>query len=485
MNAEHHRIVIIGAGFSGLGMAIRLQQRGITDFLVLERASRVGGTWRDNTYPGCACDIPSHLYSYSFALNPDWSESYARQPEILEYIEGLVGQYMLEPRIRLHHEVTRAAWNETDARWEIQTSAGDFTAHYLISGHGPLAEPKFPNIAGLETFTGTVFHSARWDHGFDPTGKRVAVIGTGASAVQFVPEIAPATAQLYVFQRTPPWVVPRMNRAIPPEERERFKRQPWRQRLERAMQYALREINVLGFSNATFERLAMSVSKKHLEAQISDPDLREKLTPNYRMGCKRITVSDDFYPALARDNVELVTDAVQALEPNGVRTADGRLREVDAIILGTGYHTAESPAFKLFHGRDGIRLFDAWRGSPEAYLGMSVAGFPNLFLMVGPNTGLGHNSIIYMIEAQISYILGALEYAQFHGIRVLEVCRDAQERFNTELQARLKPMVWTQGGCTSFYQDARGRNIGLWPGFTFPYRWRTRRFDPAPYRAAP
>jgi cation diffusion facilitator CzcD-associated flavoprotein CzcO len=477
----HHRVAIIGAGFAGLGMAIKLKEMGETDFVVLERADRVGGTWRDNTYPGCACDIPSHLYSFSFAPNPDWSEHYARQPEILAYIERLVRDYGLGRYIRFSSGVTRANWIAERNHWRLETEAGALTAQFLISGHGPLAEPKLPDIPGLEDFQGTVFHSSRWNHAVNLEGKRVAVIGTGASAVQFVPAIQPKVAQLYVFQRTPPWVVPRMNRAFTPEERERFRTQPWRQRLERTVQYVLREVNVLGFSNATFERFAMNVAKKHLEAQVPDPALRAKLAPNYRMGCKRITVSDDYYPALTKPNVEPVIDPITRITEGGVQTSSGDTRAVDAIIFGTGFYTAQSPAFKLFHDASGRSLWDAWNGSPEAYLGMTVTGFPNLFLMVGPNTGLGHNSILYMIEAQLAYIVDALQHAKFHGVQRLEVRQDSQRRFNDELQARLKPMVWTQGGCTSFYQDATGRNIGLWPGFTLPYRLRTRRFDPAPY----
>lgn len=477
----HFEVAIIGSGFGGLGMAIKLKQARQDDFVVLERASDIGGTWRDNTYPGCACDIPSHLYSFSFAPNPNWSEVYSGQAEILAYMRQVARQYGILPHIRFNHNVTKATWQEDKSQWLIETSGGKVSSTFLVSAHGPLAEPKLPDIPGISDFQGTIFHSARWNHDYDLTNKRVAVIGTGASAVQFVPAIQPKVKEMTIFQRTAPWIMPRMNRAYTLSERERFRRLPLTQWWSRFKMYWLREFNVLGFYNPTMEKLATSLARKHLEAQISDPELRRKLTPNYNMGCKRIMVSDDFYPALTKPNVNLVTDSITKICPNGVVTADGTNHKVDAIILGTGFYTAETPAAHMFVGKNEQTLESVWRGSPEAYLGTTVHGFPNLFLMVGPNTGLGHNSIIFMIESQLAYIMDGLRQIKAQGYRGLEVRAESQHLFNEHLQQELSKFVWTKGGCTSFYLDKKGKNIGLWPGFTFRYQAKTRRFDASAY----
>jgi cation diffusion facilitator CzcD-associated flavoprotein CzcO len=480
----HYQIAIIGAGFSGLGAAIRLLQHGFNDLIIFERATEVGGTWRDNTYPGCACDVQSHLYSFSFAPNPNWSEAYSRQPEILDYIKRIVTQYNLQPLIRFQHNVIQANWDAQARCWRIETSGGAYTATYIISGHGPLAEPKIPDIPGLKEFTGTLFHSARWNHEHDLRGERVAVIGTGASAVQFVPAIQPLVANMHIFQRTPPWVVPRLNRPFSAAERLRFQRLPWLQQLERLKIYLQRELTVLGFFMPSMEQLFTNAAQTHLAAQVADPELRRKLTPNYHIGCKRITVSDDFYPALTQPNVELIAESVVAVQGNTVIGSAGSRRQVDTIILGTGFYTAQTPAAKIFRGRDGRSLWEIWGGTPQAYLGMTVSNFPNLFLMVGPNTGLGHSSIIYMIESQIAYIVDCLMYAKRHHLTELEVRPEHQRNYNETIQRELSTFIWSTGECTSFYQDAHGRNIGLWPGFTFRYRQRTRHFHPAAYRLA-
>lgn len=481
MSAPHVQVAIIGTGFSGLGAAVRLQQEGFEDFVVFERAQDVGGTWRDNTYPGAACDTHSNLYSFSFAPNSNWSRVYAGQPEILQYLQDTARRFGVLPKIRFGHEVTRADWDNAGARWQLQTSGGDYTADLVISGHGPLVEPKWPDIPGLGAFEGEKFHSSRWNHDLDLSGKRVAVIGTGASAIQFVPAVQPQVGRLFVFQRSAPWIVPRPDRAHGKVELTLFRQLPVTQRAVRQAIFARGEINVLGFSNVRVNKLLSRVARAHLESQVSDPELREKLTPNYRMGCKRILVSNDFYPALGRPNVELVTDAITEIRPHSVVTADGMGREVDVLICGTGFQATEPPIAGVFRGRDGRSLAEVWRGSPEAYLGTTVTGFPNLFLMVGPNTGSGHSSIVYTIEAQLHYILGCLKVMRAGHLLAFDVKPAAQRAYNAEVQARLGGTVWTEGGCTSFYLDKNGKNTTLWPGFASRFRRRLSRFDPAAY----
>jgi cation diffusion facilitator CzcD-associated flavoprotein CzcO len=478
----HFEVAIIGSGFGGLGMAIKLKQVGQDDFVVLERAGDIGGTWRDNTYPGCACDVQSHLYSYSFAPNPNWSEVYSGQAEILAYMRQVARQYGILPHVRFNHNVIKATWQEEKSHWAIATSGGNFTSTFLVSAHGPLAEPKLPDIPGLADFQGSIFHSSRWNHDYDLTGKRVAVIGTGASAVQFVPAIQPKVKEMTIFQRTAPWVVPRMNRLYTREELERFRRLPITQWWSRFKMYWQREFSVLGFYNPTMEKLAAKLAQKHLEQQVPDLELRGKLSPNYQMGCKRIMVSDDFYPALSKPNVKLITDSITKICPQSIVTADGTHHTVDTIILGTGFYTSETPAAKMFVGRHQRTLDEVWRGSPEAYLGTTVHGFPNLFLLVGPNTGLGHSSIIFMIESQLAYIMDCLQKIKARGYKGLEVLAEKQNGYNQKLQQELSKFVWTKGGCTSFYLDKNGKNTGLWPGFTFRFRNKTRRFDAGAYR---
>ncbi|BDP43858.1 Baeyer-Villiger monooxygenase (plasmid) [Deinococcus aetherius] len=479
--APHFEVAVIGTGFSGLGVAAGLKRAGITDFVVFERASDVGGTWRDNTYPGAACDTESNLYSFSFAPNPGWNHTYAPQPEILAYLRDTARRFGLLPHVRFQHAVRSAAWDDAEARWHIETSAGPFTARFLVSGHGPLAEPKWPDIPGLDTFPGPVFHSSRWRHDLDLTGKRVAVIGTGASAVQFVPEIAKQVGRLTVYQRSAPWIVPRLNRRVDARTQRLYRALPAAQLADRGRIAARRELLVLGFFDPGKERLVADVARAHLEAQVQDPELRAKLKPNYRVGCKRILVSDDYYPALTREGVELVTDPIREVRPEGVVTGDGTLREADAIVLGTGFHVAESPAARVFRGRDGRTLAEVWNGSPRAYRGTTVHGFPNLFLMVGPNTGLGHTSIVYMIEAQVAYLVSALCHLRREHLLALDVREDAQRAYNDRVQAELAKSVWVKGGCTSFYLDQHGQNVGLWPGFAFRYKAGLRRFDPGSY----
>ena len=477
----HHRIVIVGTGFSGLGTAIRLLQEGEHDFALIERAGDIGGTWRDNTYPGCRCDVPSHLYSFSFAPNPSWTSTFSPQREILDYLRDCAERYGVMPHIRFHHELLGADWDEERQRWRLETTAGELTAQTLIAGQGGLSEPNVPDLPGLSTFAGATFHSARWNHEHELDGERVAVIGTGASAIQFVPEIQPRVARLHVFQRTPPWVVPHPNRPLSSLERSLYRTLPRAQTAMRAGIYWAREGFVVYFRHRRVGRLAERVALRHLHEQVADPVLREKLTPRYALGCKRILPTNEWYPAIVKPNVEVVTEGIHEVRAHSIVTADGSEREVDTIIFGTGFHVTDIPIAERIRGRDGRSLADVWNGSPTAYKGTAVAGYPNLFLLVGPNTGLGHSSIVFMIESQIAYVMDALRTMRRRGARTVEVRPQAQSAYNAEIQRRTRGTVWVAGGCSSYYLDRNGRNSTLWPTFTWPFRRRLRRFDEPAY----
>jgi len=479
--SDHHRIAIVGSGFAGLGAAIKLEQAGIEDFVVLERDSELGGTWWANTYPGCQCDIPSHLYSFSFAPNPGWTRTYSMQPEILDYLGRVSAEQNIDRHIRFGHEVTAARWDQDARLWRIETTMGELTAELLIAGAGPLSQPKLPAIEGIESFQGGIFHSARWDHEHSLLGKRVAVIGTGASSIQFVPRIQPEVSKLHVFQRTPPWIVPHRDRPTSRFERALYRVFPPAQRLARAFVYWSRELFVFTLMHPRAGSLSERVARRHLREQVPDPELRAKLAPRYRIGCKRTLLSNDYYPAIQEPNVEVVTDPIAAITPHGIVTAGGAERALDTIILGTGFHVTDMPVAGWVHGRGGRTMADAWQGSPQAYLGTTVAGFPNMFMLVGPNTGLGHNSLVFMIESQLNYLMDCIAHLDRSGASVFEVREDVQRRFNEEVQRKLDGSVWTSGGCVSWYLDEHGRNSTVWPGFTWPFRRRTRRFDPADY----
>jgi cation diffusion facilitator CzcD-associated flavoprotein CzcO len=476
-------IAIVGAGFSGLGAAILLKQRGREDFAVFEAADDVGGTWRDNSYPGCRCDVPSHLYSFSFAPNPHWSESFSAQPEIWAYLRDCADRFGLRPHLRLGHRVTEARW-DGDV-WRIRTSQGAYTARVLITGNGPLSDPALPDIPGLATFAGTAFHSARWDHAHDLAGKRVAVIGTGASAIQFVPEIAPVVAELTVFQRTAPWIMPRRQRRISRVEQAVYRRVPGAQRLARTALYWARDSLAFGFIRPGVMRRAQKLAEGHLRRQVRDEGLREKLTPSYVMGCKRVLLSNDYLPALARDNVSVQTAPITAVTPTGIVTADGTTHEVDTIIFGTGFHVTDSPIADAIVGAGGRRLSAAWSPTMRAYLGTSVTGFPNMFMLLGPNTGLGHTSVVLMVEAQLEQVLRALAHMDATGTRAIEPTPAALDAWVDQVDRDMAPTVWATGGCRSWYLDATGRNSTLWPGFVTSYRRRARRFRAADYQAVP
>jgi cation diffusion facilitator CzcD-associated flavoprotein CzcO len=480
-----HQVVVIGAGFAGLGMAIALKRAGIDDFVVLEKADEVGGTWRDNHYPGAACDVESHLYSYSFEPNPRWTRTFAPQREILDYLIRCTDKYGVRPHIRFGSTVVAARFDEDAAAWEVRTSDGrTLRARVLVSACGPLSKPALPDIEGLASFAGKTFHSARWDHAFPLDHKRVAVIGTGASAIQIVPSIAPRVSRLHVFQRTPPWIVPKPDRAFGDVERVLFSHVPALQRLSRRTIYWQREALALGFVVEPRILKALSrVASRYLRASVADEALRAKLTPGYAMGCKRILPTNDWYRTLQRDNVEVVTDRIAAVRPGGVATADGTERPLDAIVLATGFEAAEQMAPFDVRGRGGRELNEAWRDGAEAYLGTTVSGFPNLFVLIGPNTGLGHSSMIFMIESQVAYVMSAIETMRTRGLRCVEVRRDVQTQYNERVHDRLKRTIWATG-CASWYQTRDGKNTTLWPGFTFEFRLRTRKFDPAAYETA-
>lgn len=484
-NLPHVRIVILGTGFSGLGMAIRLKQSGQNDFVVLEKAADIGGTWRDNTYPGCACDIPSHLYSFSFALNPHWSRSYSPQGEIWHYLRRCARRFGIIPHIRWNSELLNASWNEDQQRWYITTTQGQLTANILILGNGPLSEPSLPPIRGIERFEGEMFHSAQWNHDYDLTGKRVAVIGTGASSIQFVPRIQPLVDHLSLFLRTPPWILPRHDHPIPAWQRALFRILPITQHAARIRIYWRQELGALGlvYRPQMLESF-MQMARHHLEKQVPDPELQAKLTPSYTMGCKRILLSDDFYPAITRPNVDVITDRIREVRAHSIVTEDGGEHEIDAIICGTGFHVTDAHLPCSIQGRDGRSLADHWHAGSSAYFGTTISGFPNLFLLIGPNTGLGHNSMVFMIESQITYILDCLRTMYRRSLQAVEVLPEIQEAYNTEMQKRMQGTVWTSG-CKSWYLDANGHNTTLWPGFTFEFRRRLRHFDPKHYNLIP
>jgi cation diffusion facilitator CzcD-associated flavoprotein CzcO len=475
------QIAIIGSGFGGIGTAIRLKQEGVEDFIIFERAEDVGGVWRDNTYPGCACDVQSHLYSLSFVPNPNWTRSFSPQSEIWEYLRRCARDYDVLPHIRFGHAVTGAVWENDSQRWRIETSQGSFSASVLISAAGSFSEPNLPKLVGLETFQGKVFHSSRWDHEFELKGRRVAVVGTGASAIQFVPLIQPEVEKLHVFQRTAPWIVKRHDRAFARLERKLFQRIPLVQRLWRGGIYSFREVVGFAFRHPWAMKLLQPMARAHLRRSVADPVLRAKLTPNYLMGCKRVLISNDYFPALTKPNVELVTDSIAEVREHSILTSDGIEREVDAIIFGTGFHVTDFPFTNHVRGKDGRLLSEVWAGSPNALAGTTVAGFPNLFLLPGPNTGLGHSSVIYMLEAQIEHVIGALGYMRRHGGVSIEARADAQAAYVADVDKRMRGTVWTSGGCLSWYLDSTGRNSTLWPTQSWAFRRRVARFAPSEY----
>jgi cation diffusion facilitator CzcD-associated flavoprotein CzcO len=485
VNKRGLEIAILGAGFAGIGTAIRLKKAGIHSFTIFERAGEIGGTWRDNTYPGAACDVPSHVYSLSFEPNPGWTRKFSPSAEIQAYLLGLVEKWQLRPHLRLQTEIESARFDEARGVWTLTTSRGEtHEARVVVSGVGGLVDPAMPDIKGIQSFGGEMFHTARWNHDYDLTGRRVAVIGTGASAVQVVPGIAQQVAKLSVFQRTPAWVVPKLDKRYSERRRRLQARFPALLRASRFAQYALSEIfgPMVFLDSKRLSALGEGMSLRHLAEQVQDPELRRKLRPRFQFGCKRILVSDDYWASFERENVELVTEAIAEIRHDGIETQDGRVHEVDAIVLATGFAVSLARAPFEITGRGGRRLDDAWAGGAVAYKGLSVAGFPNWFILMGPNTGPGHTSVLVFTEAQIEHVLQAIRRIRDEDLRYVEVRQDVQDAYNAGVQARMPRMVWHT--CKSWYLSPDGSNHALYPGFAFEYALRTRRFHARDYEIA-
>jgi len=478
------QVLIVGAGFSGLCMGIKLLEAGMKSFLIVEKSEDIGGTWWDNRYPGCACDVPSHLYSFSFAPSADWTRMYPGQREIHDYLQGCVGRYGLAPYLRLNTRFREAIWDESQGIWNATVGDGmRVCARVLVSGMGALHVPRYPELHGAERFSGPAFHSSTWDYSVDLDGKNVAVVGTGASAIQFVPQIAPRVGRLYLFQRTPPWIVPRLDFAITDKWKRRFRAIPLTRWAFRQYIFWRQEVRVLGFlGNQTFRKKVEDIARRHLARKIKDPKLRATLTPNYQLGCKRILVSDDFYPTLNRTNVELVPEAIAEVRERGVVTDDGVERPVDVLIYGTGFRATEPFIGVRVVGKGGVEIHDAWRKRMTAYLGVTVSGFPNFFILLGPNTGLGHNSVVLMIEAQVRYTIKCLKLMHRRRRRIMEVRPETQQSFVDEIYRRMSGTVWQSGGCHSWYQDHQtGEITTLWPGSVVAYFRRTRSVSASDY----
>ena len=479
-------IAIIGAGFAGIGTAIQLKKAGIQSFTMFERAGEIGGTWRDNTYPGAACDVPSHAYSLSFEPNPSWSRAFAESGEIQEYLLGLVEKWKLRPHLRTNTEITEARFDETAGTWILTTDDGDtFTARAVVSGVGGLVDPAWPDIKGLQSFRGELFHTARWNHDFDLTGKNVAVIGTGASAVQVVPALAPQVARLSVFQRTPAWVVPKPDVRYSERARRFYARFPLALQASRLANFWMSELfgPVIFLNSDRLSAIGQKASLRHLRSQVSDPELRAKLTPSFQFGCKRMLISSDYWSSFERENGDLVTEPIEEIRSHGIETQDGVLHEADAIVLATGFALGLATAPFPVIGRGGRTLDEAWSRGAVAYKGMTVSGFPNWFVLMGPNTGPGHTSVLVYTETQIHYALQAIRKLKDEGIRYVDVRQDVQDRYNAGLQKRMKHMSWSSG-CNSWYLSADGSNHSLYPGYASEYVIRARRFKPSEYEIA-
>ncbi|MFJ1730664.1 flavin-containing monooxygenase [Streptomyces sp. NPDC088254] len=475
--------LIIGSGISGIGAAVALRRAGVRDLVLLEKADRLGGTWRDNTYPGCACDVPSALYSYSFAPNPEWTRAFAGQAEIRAYLTRTASRYGITPLIHFGAEVTRAQWQPDEARWHVDTGRGRYTARFLVSAAGPWHEPLTPDIPGLADFPGPVFHSSRWRHDHPLDGARVAVVGSGASAVQFVPAIQPQVGRLHLFQRTAQWVLPKPDHHVPRVERRLMRRFPAAQRALRNAEYAALETLGLGFRHPFLLRAVQRIGSLHLRATVKDPALRRALTPDYTLGCKRLLLSNSYYPALTRPNVTVHPTAVDSIRGNRVVGADGSTAEVDTVILGTGFHILDMPIAARVFDAGGASLDDHWKGSPDAYLGTTVSGFPNAFILLGPHLGTGHSSAFMVLEAQLAYVAAAVSHFRSAGWASMDVRPEVQAAFRAEVRQALAATVYNAGGCSSYYLDANGVNSFSWPWSTGRMRRRLDRFDAEAYTA--
>jgi len=485
-NAPEFPIAIIGAGFAGIGAAIQLKQAGILSFTMYERAGEIGGTWRDNTYPGCACDVPSHVYSFSFEQNPNWNRAYAPAAEIQQYLLDCVARHRLRPHLRSNTTITAARWDDGAGEWHLDTSTGEaVTARVVISGVGGLVDPAYPDIPGLDRFAGDLFHTARWRHDVPLAGKRVAVVGTGASAIQVVPSIAPAVGRLVVFQRTAPWIMPKRDRVISEHTKQLFARFPGLQTAYRWALFGLSEaMGPIVFLDSPLSKIGERGSLRHLEQSVRDPELRRKLTPHFQFGCKRVLISDDYWPTFERDNVELVTESIREITPAGIVTADGVEHAVDVIVLATGFKLGLANAPFPVTGAGGRTLDDAWRDGAVAYKGMTVSGFPNWFILMGPNTGPGHTSVLVYTEHQIQYALQAIRMMIAEDVKAVEVKREVMDAYNAHLQARMKRTAWNSG-CKSWYLNPDGSNHALYPGFASEYCLGVRHFKCDEYHVVP
>lgn len=478
------KIVIIGAGFGGLACAIRLLQNNIRDFIILEKADDVGGTWRENQYPGAACDVQSHMYSLSFAPKTDWTKRYAEAPEIFNYIQDLIKNFDLEPYIKFNREVSTTIYSEESCRWAIQLADGQkIKAQFIIFASGPLHIAQIPQIKGIEKFKGEIFHSAAWNHDYDLNGKNVASIGTGGSAIQYIPEIAPLTKQLYIFQRTAAWVIPRDERQYNKLDKKLFEKYDWFRKFHRARLYWSNESRVVPIVKPQMMKLGQKLAEAYINYQVKDKKMARKLTPDYTMGCKRILVSNKYFPTFNRANVELINDAIQEITEDSIITKDGIKRPIDCLIYGTGFITDPRIYLKSFtcYGENGLELKEAWQDGAESYYGISTKGFPNLFQLLGPNTLLGHNSVIFMIESQVNYILQLIQMTERLKTDAIVVKDKVQDAFNDKIQHQFSGTVW-QSGCVSWYQQDDGKNFSLWPSYTWKYWVNTRKVNVADYR---
>ncbi|NWK53314.1 NAD(P)/FAD-dependent oxidoreductase [Acinetobacter sp. SwsAc5] len=482
--AAHYQVAIIGAGFGGLAMAIRLLQRNIHNFVILEKSNEVGGTWRENQYPGAACDVQSHLYSLSFAPKTDWSKRYAEAPEIFQYIQDVVQQFNLREYCQFNSEVVHTEYHEKDCVWHVALKDGrQLSCQYLVFASGPLHMPQIPHNKGIEKFQGRVFHSSQWDHQYNLNSKVVASIGTGGSAIQYIPEIAPQVKQLYVMQRTAAWVIPRDERKYLNIEKKLFKQADWFRKLHRARLYWSNESRAIPIMQPSVMKYTQKLAEAFIRFQVKDKQLAQKLTPDYIMGCKRILVSNKYFPTFNRDNVELVTDAIQELTADSIITKDGKMRKIDCLIYGTGFITDPRIYLQPFSciGEHGVELKQAWKDGAESYYGISHKGFPNLFQLLGPNTVLAHNSVIFMIESQVDYILQMMDLVAQSQSNAIVVKDQVQDQFNHDVQDMLNNTVW-QSGCVSWYQQDGGKNFALWPTYTWKYWLKTKSLHPSDFR---
>ncbi|OTG93353.1 flavin-containing monooxygenase [Acinetobacter sp. ANC 3832] len=483
-NVLKTQVAIIGAGFGGLAMAIRLLQANIHDFIILEKADDVGGTWRENQYPGAACDVQSHMYSLSFAPKTDWSKRYAEAPEIFDYIQDLITDYNLKKYIKFNQEVVTTKYDEQALNWKLDLKDDtQIEAQFIVFASGPLHVAQIPKIKGIEKFKGKVFHSSHWDHDYNLNDKSVASIGTGGSAIQYIPEIAPKVKQLYVLQRTPAWVIPRDERAYNPLDKKLFNRFEWFRKLHRARLYWSNESRVVPIVKPQIIKYGQKLAEAFIKFQIKDKELAKKLTPDYVMGCKRILISNKYFPTFNRQNVDLVTDGIQELTEISIITKDGKERQIDCLIYGTGFITDPRIYLKSFacYGTQGLELKEAWKEGAESYYGVTTKGFPNLFQLLGPNTVLGHNSVIFMIESQVNYILQLIQLVNKTQTQAIVVREDVQNQFNDAVQKKMQGTVW-QSGCVSWYQQDGGKNFALWPTYTWKYWLETRKINPSDYQ---